>query len=133
MPAQPAPVITHQLGWLKGVQFAGCFLAEANGHLEALGVRAEFIPGGPATDYRGMVASGELAANTEGGEESAQGVDGPVGGEAGEAGECLGTRAKRAAEARQLREAARHQRRRGTRAERFDFAFDRPSHIASRL
>src|SRR4051812_7177909 len=59
MPARPEPVVTHQLGWLKGVQFAGCFLAEANGHLAALGVKAKFPPAGSATDYRGVVARGQ--------------------------------------------------------------------------
>jgi NitT/TauT family transport system substrate-binding protein len=60
MPAAPAPTITHQLGWLKGVQFGGCFLADAHGHLKAAGVTAEFVPGGPGTDYRGLVASGQV-------------------------------------------------------------------------
>lgn len=54
------PPVTHQLGWLKGVQFAGEFLAQKLGYLEAEGVTAEFTAGGPGTDYRTLVASGRM-------------------------------------------------------------------------
>jgi NitT/TauT family transport system substrate-binding protein len=54
------PAVTHQLGWFKGVQFAGEFLAQELGYLEAEGVTAEFVAGGPGADYRGLVASGHM-------------------------------------------------------------------------
>lgn len=59
-PGAFTPLVTHQLGWFKGVQFAGQFLAQALGYLEAEGVEAEFTAGGPDTDYRTLVASGRM-------------------------------------------------------------------------
>lgn len=52
--------ITHQLGWLKGVQFAGEFLAAELGYLEEEGISADYTSGGPGTDYRTLVASGRM-------------------------------------------------------------------------
>ncbi len=49
--------ISHQLGWIKGVQFAGEFLAQHLGYLKDEGIDADFIAAGPATDYRTLVAS----------------------------------------------------------------------------
>jgi len=55
----PAP-ITHQLGWLKGVQFGGLFMAREKGYLKEAGVAADFTAGGPNTDYRSLVCSGRM-------------------------------------------------------------------------
>jgi NitT/TauT family transport system substrate-binding protein len=52
--------ITHQLGWLKGVQFAGNFVAEDRGFLKQEHLTAQFTAGGPGTDYRTLVASGRM-------------------------------------------------------------------------
>jgi len=60
MPGTPSVIVTHQLGWRKGVQFAGQYLAQALGFLDAEGVAAEFIEGGADTNYRGLVASGRV-------------------------------------------------------------------------
>jgi NitT/TauT family transport system substrate-binding protein len=55
----PAP-ITHQLGWLKGVQFGGLFMALEKGYLKEAGLAADFTAGGPSTDYRTLVCSGRM-------------------------------------------------------------------------
>jgi NitT/TauT family transport system substrate-binding protein len=55
----PAP-ITHQLGWLKGVQFGGVFMAQEKGYFKDAGVDAVFTAGGPSTDYRTLVCSGRM-------------------------------------------------------------------------
>jgi NitT/TauT family transport system substrate-binding protein len=52
--------ITHQLGWLKGVQFGGNFVAEDRGYLKQENLQAQFTAGGPGTDYRTLVASGRM-------------------------------------------------------------------------
>jgi NitT/TauT family transport system substrate-binding protein len=59
-PPAALPPITHQLGWLKGVQFGGEFLADELGYLKEEGITAEFTAGGPGTDYRTLVASGRM-------------------------------------------------------------------------
>lgn len=56
-PGARFPRLTHQLGWLKGVQFAGEFLAQHLGYLKDEGLDAEFTAAGPGTDYRTLVAS----------------------------------------------------------------------------
>lgn len=62
-PGLHTPVISHQLGWLKGVQFAGNFLAQELGYLEAEGVAVHFIPGGLETNYRALVDSGRVTVS----------------------------------------------------------------------
>src|SRR5687767_6761380 len=49
--------LSHQLGWVKGVQFGGDFMAEAQGYLKRERLDVAFAPGGPGTDYRTLVAS----------------------------------------------------------------------------
>lgn len=50
--------IDHQLGWTKGVQFGGMFMAQEHGFLEREQLTAKFLAGGPGTDYRTIVAGG---------------------------------------------------------------------------
>jgi NitT/TauT family transport system substrate-binding protein len=50
--------VTHQLGWLKGVQFGGDFMAQELGSFAAEGLSVHYTAGGPGTDYRTIVASG---------------------------------------------------------------------------
>ncbi|RYD92000.1 MAG: hypothetical protein EOP61_26465, partial [Sphingomonadales bacterium] len=50
--------ITHQLGWLKGVQFGGTFMADAQGFFEREKLDVALAAGGVSTDYRTLVASG---------------------------------------------------------------------------
>ncbi|AJW97774.1 ABC transporter substrate-binding protein [Burkholderia gladioli pv. gladioli] len=50
--------ITHQLGWLNGVQFGGDFVAIERGYFAHQGLDVQYTAGGPGTDYRMLVASG---------------------------------------------------------------------------
>jgi NitT/TauT family transport system substrate-binding protein len=50
--------ISHQLGWLKGVQFGGVFMADAQGYFEREDLDPTLAAGGGSTDYRTLVASG---------------------------------------------------------------------------
>jgi NitT/TauT family transport system substrate-binding protein len=50
--------VSHQLGWLKGVQFGGDFIAEERGYFRDEKLDVHFTAGGPGTDYRTIVASG---------------------------------------------------------------------------
>jgi len=50
--------VDHQLGWTKGVQFGGAFMAEEQGFLKRERIEAHYAAGGPGTDYRTIVASG---------------------------------------------------------------------------
>ena len=50
--------VTHQLGWLKGVQFGGAFMADAQGFFEREKLDVTLAAGGVSTDYRTLVASG---------------------------------------------------------------------------
>jgi NitT/TauT family transport system substrate-binding protein len=50
--------ISHQLGWLKGVQFGGCFMAQEHGYLAHEKLAVTYMAGGPTTDYKTLVASG---------------------------------------------------------------------------
>lgn len=50
--------VEHQLGWTKGVQFGGMFMAQEQGFLAREKLSAKFSAGGPGTDYRTIVASG---------------------------------------------------------------------------
>jgi NitT/TauT family transport system substrate-binding protein len=52
--------LSHQLGWIKGVQFGGAFMADAQGYLKRERLDVTFVPGGPGTDYRTLVASGRM-------------------------------------------------------------------------
>jgi NitT/TauT family transport system substrate-binding protein len=49
---------THQLGWLKGVQFGGTLMADARGFFAREHLAAILTAGGISTDYRTLVASG---------------------------------------------------------------------------
>jgi NitT/TauT family transport system substrate-binding protein len=51
-------LITHQLGWIKGVQFGGDFMALDRGYFADEGLDVRYTAGGPGTDYRTLVASG---------------------------------------------------------------------------
>ncbi|MDR3376938.1 MAG: ABC transporter substrate-binding protein [Ancalomicrobiaceae bacterium] len=42
-----AQKVTHQLGWIKSIQFGGHFAAIENGYFRDLGIDAEFVAGGP--------------------------------------------------------------------------------------
>ncbi|PKU22415.1 ABC transporter substrate-binding protein [Telmatospirillum siberiense] len=53
----PTPV-SHQLGWLKGVQFGGDFMAQEQGYFAEEKLDVHYNAGGPGTDYRTLVASG---------------------------------------------------------------------------
>jgi NitT/TauT family transport system substrate-binding protein len=50
--------ISHQLGWLKGVQFGGDFMAQDLGYFADEGLDVHYTAGGPGTDYRTIVSSG---------------------------------------------------------------------------
>jgi len=50
--------VTHQLGWLKGVQFGGDFMALELGYFADEGLNVHYTAGGPGTDYRTIVSSG---------------------------------------------------------------------------
>ncbi|WP_157218602.1 ABC transporter substrate-binding protein [Flavisphingomonas formosensis] len=50
--------VSHQLGWLKGVQFGGDFMAEEQGYFRREGLDVTLAAGGVSTDYRTLVASG---------------------------------------------------------------------------
>jgi NitT/TauT family transport system substrate-binding protein len=50
--------ISHQLGWTKGVQFGGDFIAQDRGYFRDEKLDVSFTAGGPGTDYRTIVASG---------------------------------------------------------------------------
>lgn len=63
MAGQPARAealtpISHQLGWLKGVQFGGDFMAMEQGYFAEEKLDVHYTAGGPGTDYRTLVASG---------------------------------------------------------------------------
>lgn len=45
--AQGIEKVTHQLGWIKSIQFGGHFAAIHNGYFEEEGIEAEFLTGGP--------------------------------------------------------------------------------------
>lgn len=49
---------THQLGWLKGVQFGGTLMADARRYFAREGIDPVLVAGGLSTDYRTLVASG---------------------------------------------------------------------------
>lgn len=51
---------THQLGWLKGVQFGGALMADAQGYFTREGLDVTLTAGGASTDYRTLVASGSM-------------------------------------------------------------------------
>jgi NitT/TauT family transport system substrate-binding protein len=55
-----ASIVSHQLGWLKGVQFGGDFIAQERGYFEQEGLDVRYTAGGPGTDYRTLVASGRM-------------------------------------------------------------------------
>lgn len=50
--------IDHQLGWLKGVQFGGDFMAQDLGYFAEEKLDVHYAAGGPGTDYRTIVAGG---------------------------------------------------------------------------
>lgn len=50
--------IDHQLGWTKGVQFGGNFIAQELRLFEREKLDVRFTAGGPGTDYRTLVSSG---------------------------------------------------------------------------
>ena len=52
--------VTHQLGWLKGVQFGGCFMAQEKGYFARERLAVSYAAGGPTTDYRTLVSSGRF-------------------------------------------------------------------------
>jgi len=51
-------LIRHQLGWSKGVQFGGEYVALAHGLFEKERLDVRFTSGGPGTSFRTLVASG---------------------------------------------------------------------------
>jgi len=51
--------IRHQLGWTKGVQFAGQYVAESRGFFKEERLDVRCIAGGPNTSFRSLVASGQ--------------------------------------------------------------------------
>ncbi|WP_157218232.1 ABC transporter substrate-binding protein [Flavisphingomonas formosensis] len=50
--------IDHQLGWTKGVQFGGDFMAQEQGFFDREKLNVYYAAGGPGTDYRTLVSSG---------------------------------------------------------------------------
>lgn len=50
--------VEHQLGWLKGVQFGGDFVALEHDYFAREGLDVHYTAGGPGTDYRTLVSSG---------------------------------------------------------------------------
>lgn len=50
--------IDHQLGWTKGVQFGGDFMAREQGYFDREKLNVYYAAGGPGTDYRTIVSSG---------------------------------------------------------------------------
>jgi NitT/TauT family transport system substrate-binding protein len=50
--------IDHQLGWTKGVQFGGDFMAKEQGFFDREKLSVAYSAGGPGTDYRTLVSSG---------------------------------------------------------------------------
>lgn len=52
-------MVSHQLGWLKGVQFGGNLMALHQGYFAEEGLAVSFASGGPGTDYRTLVSSGQ--------------------------------------------------------------------------
>jgi NitT/TauT family transport system substrate-binding protein len=64
-PARAADPVTHQLGWIKSIQFGGHFAAIDQGYFAAEGVEATFLAGGPGTDTTAAVATGR-ATTTDG-------------------------------------------------------------------
>ena len=61
--AQTVPHLTHQLGWIKSVQFGGHFAALEQGYFTAAGVDATFNAGGPGVEPRTVVASGRATTS----------------------------------------------------------------------
>lgn len=53
-----ATPFSHQLGWLKGVQFGGTLMADAQGYFARERLAVSLVAGGVSTDYRTLVASG---------------------------------------------------------------------------
>lgn len=56
--AEALTPVSHQLGWLKGVQFGGDFMALEQGYFAEEKLDVHYTAGGPGTDYRTLVASG---------------------------------------------------------------------------
>ncbi len=61
--AQAMPHLTHQLGWIKSVQFGGHFAALEQGYFTAAGVDATFNAGGPGVEPRTVVATGRATTS----------------------------------------------------------------------
>jgi NitT/TauT family transport system substrate-binding protein len=62
--------IDHQLGWTKGVQFGGDFMAKEQGFFDREKLNVYLTAGGPGTDYRTLVSSGRALIS----ESNAQGM-----------------------------------------------------------
>ncbi|MEM6713423.1 MAG: ABC transporter substrate-binding protein, partial [Pseudomonadota bacterium] len=63
-PAFAMDQVTHQLGWVKSIQFGGHFAAIEQGYFEEEGIEAEFVAGGPTgigTDV--AVATGQATTS----------------------------------------------------------------------
>jgi ABC-type nitrate/sulfonate/bicarbonate transport system substrate-binding protein len=58
-PGQRITPLTVQLVWIKNVQFAGSFVAQARGYYTRFGVRPDLLAGGPNTSVEPIVASGK--------------------------------------------------------------------------
>ncbi len=56
--ALAADLLTHQLGWVKGVQFGGDFMALDQGYFAAENLNVQYTAGGISTDYRSLVSAG---------------------------------------------------------------------------
>ena len=61
--ALAAQKFTHQLGWIKSIQFGGHFAAIDQGYFAAEGIDAEFLSGGPGTDGVSVVVSGQAQSS----------------------------------------------------------------------
>jgi NitT/TauT family transport system substrate-binding protein len=55
--------VDHQLGWTKGVQFGGDFMAQEQGYFDRERLKVYYTAGGPGTDYRTIVSSGRALAS----------------------------------------------------------------------
>lgn len=58
-PAQPAETVTVQLSWFHNSEFIGFYLADQLGYYRAENLAVNLLPGGPAIDSLGEVASGK--------------------------------------------------------------------------
>ena len=56
---QKVSPLAVQLVWIKNVQFAGSFVAQARGYYTKFGVRPDLLAGGPNTSVEPIVASGK--------------------------------------------------------------------------